>query len=133
MARAPALASFTAAALLLGAAAFAQPGALASSTPEQRAKLQTELMVEKLGLAPDQIPKVEAINLMYAKKMEPVLKGNEGPLVKLRAAKGIDQEKAADLEKVLSKQQYQQYLAAKEEMRQEVERRIAERRAGGAN
>jgi|SRR5262249_42596118 len=118
-----------AAALLIGSAAPAQER-LANSTPEMRAKIQTEFMTKKLGLKADQIPKVQEINLKYAQKMEPVLKGNEGPLVKMRAAKAIDQDKEAELGKVLSKEQYQQYLASKEEMREKLEQRIEEKRQG---
>ena len=133
MRRAPLLASIALLGLLLGAAASAQQDALVNSTPEQRAKLQTEFMVKKLGLQADQIPKVEAINLKSAQKMEPVLKGTEAPFVKLRTAKSINREKAAELEKVLSKDQYQQYLASREEMRQHLEQHIAEKRQGGGN
>ena len=118
-----------AAALLIGSAAPAQER-LANSTPEMRAKIQTEFMTKKHGLKADQIPKVQEINLKYAQKMEPVLKGNEGPLVKMRAAKAIDQDKEAELGKVLSKEQYQQYLASKEEMREKLEQRIEEKRQG---
>ena len=119
-------------ALLVAGAALAQER-LANSTPDMRAKIQTEFMTKKLGLKADQIPKVQEINLKYAQKMEPVLKGNEGPLVKLRAAKAIDQDKDAELERVLSKEQYQQYLASKEEMREKVEQRIEEKRQGAGN
>jgi len=118
-----------AAALLIGSAAPAQER-LANSTPEMRAKIQTELMTKKLGLKADQIPKVQEINLKYARKMQPVLKGNEGPLVKMRAAKAIDQDKEAELGKVLTQEQYQQYLASKQEMREQLEKRIEEKRQG---
>ena len=124
------IAVWFAAALLIGSAAPAQER-LANSTPEMRAKIQTEFMTKKLGLKADQIPKVQEINLKYAQKMEPVLKGNEGPLVKMRAAKAIDQDKEAELGKVLSKEQYQQYLASKEEMREKLEQRIEEKRGEG--
>jgi hypothetical protein len=65
--------------------------------------------------------------------MEPVLKGNDGPLVKMRTARAIDEQKGEALEKVLSKDQYQQYLASKEEMRQKVEQRIQEKQEGAGH
>ncbi|MFZ4520163.1 MAG: hypothetical protein ACOYNC_00580 [Bacteroidales bacterium] len=43
-------------------------------TPEERAKRQTEMMKENLSLTAAQEPKVSAINLKYAKKMEDVRK-----------------------------------------------------------
>jgi len=121
-----------AAALLVGGAALAQ-GRLADSTPEMRAKIQTELMTKKLGLKAEQIPKVQEINLKYAQKMDPVLKGNEGPLVKMRVAKAIDQDKEAELGKALTPEQYQQYLASKQEMREQLEQRIQEKKQGEAH
>ena len=85
------------------------------------------------ALKADQIPKVQEINLKYAQKMDPVLKGSEGPLVKMRAAKAIDQDKEAELSKVLTQEQYKQYLASKQEMREQLEQRIQEKRQGEAH
>jgi hypothetical protein len=103
---------------------------LKGSTPEQRAKIQDELMAAKLQLSAQQAPQVQAINLEYAQKMEPVIQGSEGPLVKLRSAKAIDQQKDAALQGVLSGEQFQKYLAAKQELRQKLEERVAAKRGG---
>lgn len=122
-------------ALLAYTGAIAQqiPPEIANSTPEQRAAAQTAAMEKKLSLTADQVPKVEAINLQAAQKMEPVLKGTEGPLAKLRTSKAVEQEKETALQGVLTPAQFQQFLAAREELKQAVEQRLKAKQAGGAS
>jgi hypothetical protein len=105
--------------------------ALMKSTPAERARVQTLVMKEKLHLTEQQIPKVEAINLQTAEKLEPVIKGNGGPFEKMRAARAAEQEKQTALQGVLTPQQFQDFLAAREEMRTKVEQRLAEKKAAG--
>jgi hypothetical protein len=121
------------AALLVAVAAeaSAQFGALENTTPEERAGIQTELMKAKLGLQPEQLSQVGALNLEYARKMEPVIHGSDGPFAKMRAAREIESQKEADLKKILSGDQFTLFLAGKEEMRQKFEQRMAEKTPGG--
>ncbi|HZO09312.1 MAG TPA: hypothetical protein VFC77_08035 [Myxococcota bacterium] len=121
-----------AATLLAGAAAAQDLSKLAGSTPAQRAAVQTEFMKTRLALGAEQVPKVEAINLKYAQQMQPILQGSEGPLMKLGAARRVDQAKDAELQGVLTPDQFQKYLAAKEEMRQHLEQKLMEKRQGAA-
>jgi len=97
---------------------------LKSSTPEERARLQTEMMKTKLSLTPDQTPKVAAINQKYAQRMEPIIKGQEGPLMRLRQMREVGQAKEAELKGVLSPEQFQKYLAEKQEMREKFEDKL---------
>jgi len=97
---------------------------LKSSTPEERARLQTEMMKVKLGLTPDQTPKVAAINQKYAQRMEPIIKGQEGPLMRLRQMREVGQAKEAELKGVLSPEQFQKYLAEKQEIREKFEDKL---------
>ena len=97
---------------------------LKNSTPEERARLQTEMMKVKLGLTPDQTPKVAAINQKYAQRMEPIIKGQEGPLMRLRQMREVGQAKEAELKGVLSPEQFQKYLAEKQEMREKFEDKL---------
>jgi len=97
---------------------------LKSSTPEERARLQTEMMKVKLSLTPDQTPKVAAINQKYAQRMEPIIKGQEGPLMRLRQMREVGQAKEAELKGVLSPEQFQKYLAEKQEMREKFEDKL---------
>lgn len=113
----------------LASAGRAQLDELKDTTPQQRAKAQTTFMKAKLGLSTEQIPKVEAINLKYAEKAEPVIKGDSGPFVKMRQMKEVNSEKESELQGVFSPDQFQKYLAAKDEMKEKVIEQL-ERRAG---
>jgi hypothetical protein len=121
----------------LGALGQAAPGAraqtekldkLRNTTPEQRAKIQDALMTQKLGLTDEQKPKVAALNLEYAKKIQPLIESGR-PLAQLREMRELNQEKEAALQKVLTPEQFKKYLAAKEEMRKKIEQRAVEKAA----
>jgi hypothetical protein len=128
-----ALGSLLAAGLLVAGGASAQgPDKLAGTTPEQRAGAQTAFMKAKLDLSAEQIPKVEAINLKYAQQMQPILESSERPLAKMGETRRVQQAKDAELQRLLSPEQYANYLAAKDEMRQHVEQKLIEKhKAGG--
>ena len=51
---------------------------------------------------------------------------------RMRAAKGIEEKKEAELKGVLSPDQFQKFLAGKDEMRDQLVQRIKEQRAHGA-
>jgi len=120
-------------ALLLAAAASAQDlQKLAGTTPAQRAAVQTEFMRTRLGLSETQQQKIAALNLKYAEQMQPILQGSDGPLMKMAAARRVDEAKDAELRGVLQPEQYQKYLAAKEELRQHLEQKLMERGQGGS-
>jgi hypothetical protein len=125
-----------AAVLLLSVSAAQAQGQmdkLKDTTPEERATLQTMMMKEKLALTPQQLPAVKQINLETATAMQPVITGSEGPLIKMRKAKGIEEQRDASLQKVLTPPQFQQWLAEKEAMRQKIEEKLMEKRQGGGN
>ena len=94
---------------------------LKDTTPAERAAAQTEMMKTKLALTPDQTPKISAINLKYAKEMDPVIKGSDGALMKVRKARRINSAKEGELKGVLTPEQFQKYLASKDEMREKFE------------
>jgi len=121
--------------LLFLAFAVSQPGRaqdkadmLKNSTPEQRAKMQTDLLQTKLGLDTNQVVKVQAINLAAAQKMDPVLKGDGGKLAKFRQMREIESTRDKDLKKVLTAEQYKQYEAAKEEIKEKMKERMQEKK-----
>jgi len=118
--RRPVAISIAIALMLCATAAFAQMEELRNSTPQQRAKLETAFMKMKLNLSRQQMERVLNINLKYAQQMDPIIKGNEGKLRKVRDASAINRAKDRDLQTVLSGDQYQAYLASKEEMRQRM-------------
>jgi hypothetical protein len=116
-------------ALSLPIVARGQLESLKNTTPEERAKIQTDLMKSKLDLTPDQVPKVSDINLKYAKKMEPIIKGSAGPFKEMREMRTINEEKEGELKTVLSADQFKKLQAMKDEMRKKFEERISNRAA----
>jgi hypothetical protein len=100
-----------------------------NSTPEQRAKMQTGMMKTKLNLDSAMGLKVYDINLKYAKKLDPVIKGDSKGFAKLREMKAIDADKDKELKATLTPDQYRQYEAAKEEMKEKMKERMQERKA----
>jgi len=119
-------------ALAIASRALAQDlAALKDTTPKERAMAQTAMMKEKLALTDAQVPAVDALNLKYAERMEPIIKGSEGPFMKMRDARKVEQDKEAELKTVLSPDQFQKFQAAKEAMRQQFAARLKEQRAKG--
>jgi hypothetical protein len=110
-----------AACLLIAGTVFAgELDALKNTSPAQRAKAQTAMMKEKLGLSEEQVAKVGALNLKYAEKMDPIIKGTEGTFMKARDARNVEQQKEDELKALLSPDQFQKFLAGKEEMREHL-------------
>lgn len=104
---------------------------LKNSTPKQRAEMQTMMMKNKLNLTRQQLPKVAKINLEAAQNMQPVFSGNEGPLVKMRTMRAVNQSKDAALQKVLTPDQFSQYQTMKEQMRSKIEQEMMQKGGGG--
>ncbi|MEA3412949.1 MAG: hypothetical protein U9R74_15620 [Pseudomonadota bacterium] len=90
------------------------------TTPEGRAAFQTHRMKNTLGLDQEQIDKVREINLKYARKVETTVGASEGELRKLEEMREIGEEKDRELKAILSADQYDKYLALKEEMREKM-------------
>jgi len=94
----------------------AQSKSLKDSTPEQRAKMQTEWMKTKLALNSSQTRQVYDLNLQYAKKNDPILQSNEGKMAKFKKLKAIQQEKSSVLSKILTDEQFKKYQEMKDQM-----------------
>lgn len=110
--------SFVAAAVMTMAFTHltAQSKSLKDSTPEQRAKMQTEWMKTKLALNSSQTRQVYDLNLQYAKKNDPILQSNEGKMAKFKKLKAIQQEKSSILSKILTDEQFKKYQEIKDQM-----------------
>lgn len=111
-------------ACLLPWAVAAQPG-----DPAERAERQTLLMQEKLSLSGKQLEKVRDINDRYAVKQADAWKLAAGDREAVREAMvALREEKNGELKKVLTTEQFQQYEALEQEMRNQ---RGQGRRPGG--
>lgn len=117
-------------ALLFSATAFSQDIAqtLKNRTPEEKAQGLTNIMKSKLNLDSVQTTKVQAINLKYALKMDPVMKGDGGKLAKFRQIREIQRSKDADLKAVFTADQYKQYQQIEEEMKDKVKEYMKDRK-----
>ena len=104
--------------MLSGQLAMAQnTSAMQDRTPQERARFQTEMMKNKFGLDSIQLNQVEAINLKYALKNEPVIKSGDNKLSKFRQLRSSQKEKEAELKKIFTAQQFKQYQALQDEMK----------------
>ena len=110
---------------VIASAVFAQPGfkQMRNTTPEDRAKTQTEFMKEELNLGKDQAEKVDEINLKYAKQIQEIITGSLGREERRNKIQEISQEKDKELKSVLSEEQYEKYLEARDEMRKKMRER----------
>ena len=129
------LRSIARAALVLAAlaapVAAADLDALKDTTPAERAKAQTAMMKMKLGLTEAEAAKVGTINLKYAERMEPIIKGTEGPLIRMKSMRGVEEAKEAELKGVLTGDQFTKFEASKEEMMEKLADQIRADRAKG--
>lgn len=98
----------------------AQKNKLKDSTPEQRAKMQTEWMTTKLNLNASQTQQISALNLQYARKNEPIIQSNSSKLSKFRKLKALQKEKSNMLSQILSEEQYKKYEDIKDHMIQNI-------------
>jgi len=119
--------------LLVGATVFAgELDSLKNTTPAERAAAQTAMMKSKLGLSDDQVSKIGALNLKYAEQMQPIIAGTEGPMMKMRDFRKVEDQKEAELKGVLSPDQFQKFQAMKEEMREQLMDKIQQQRNAGS-
>ena len=94
---------------------------LLNTTPAERAASQTRFMKAKLNLSPDVVAKVQAINEDYAEKIEPVLKGSSIGLFKMHDIKAILDQKDDTLRSILTPEQFDAYVNAKDELKQAMQ------------
>ncbi|QHV96930.1 hypothetical protein [Spirosoma endbachense] len=111
--------------VLISISSFAQRGQL--GTPEERATRQTTRMKEALNLSAEQETSVADINLKYAKQMQSLLETGGRNLKTARAAKSSMKSKDNELKEVLNKDQFNKYLALKEEMMSQMKERRQQR------
>lgn len=93
---------------------------LQDTTPEFRAEVQTKFMKRKLHLTEKQVRKVSALNLSYAEKIDPILKGPEGEFIKAAEIRRLEVEKEGALQEILSDEQFRTYLASRKELREKL-------------
>jgi hypothetical protein len=93
---------------------------LKAATPETRAKMQTDLMNTKLSLTAEQYKQVSAINLLYARKIEPIFRSDANRFSKYQKIKPLLDEKDEQLKAVFTAEQFKKYQDVKSEMMSEA-------------
>ena len=85
---------------------------------EDMSKMQTEMMKKELNLSDKQTTEVSAINLKFAKKMDEQRKNSDGDREAMHEEmEAMQEERNAELKKVLTEEQYEKMLAKEEEMK----------------
>lgn len=97
---------------------------LESTTPEERADIQTTLLTDKLTLTENQQDQLAKLNLKYAKQMEAVIKGGASKWKMYRTAKRFDREKDGELKVLLTPAQFSTYLNYKEQLRMDGKEKL---------
>jgi hypothetical protein len=98
---------------------------LKAATPEQRAKIQTDLMNTKLSLTADQYKQVSAINLFYARKIEPIFRSDANRFSKYQRIKPLLDEKDGKLKAVFTAEQFKNYQDVKAGMMSEARKAMS--------
>jgi hypothetical protein len=105
---------------------------LRQTTPEQRARIQTEFTKKQLDLTAPQLEKVTALDLEFARKADPILKGSSGLLKKHHELGALNAEKRQRLKEILSPEQFARYVKLEPELEQALYDGLkAEKTAGG--
>ena len=101
---------------------------LLATVPSQRADTQTRLLQRHLNLQGEQLEVIHQINLRYAEKAEPIIKGNQLKLLKLYSLRNIQQEKDQELQSLLSAEQFEHYREEKERLFEAFKRELIAQR-----
>jgi hypothetical protein len=105
---------------------------LRGTSPEQRARIQTEFAKQKLDLTAPQLEKVTALDLEFARKADPILKGSSGLLKKHHELGALNAEKRQRLKEILSPEQFARYVKLEPALEQALYDGLkAEKTAGG--
>jgi len=83
---------------------------------EERVEKQTELQAEKLQLNEEQREAMYDINLKYARKLKDI-RGEGRSFRTMRKLKSLGSDKEKEVKEVLTDEQYKEYQALQEEMR----------------
>lgn len=114
--------------MLAGQLVMAQHAlAMQDKTPQERAKFQTEMMRNKLGLDSLQLIQAQAINLKYALKNEPVIKSGDSKFSKFRQIRSSQKDKEAELQKIFTAAQYKQYQVLQQQMKAQLKEKRKDR------
>jgi hypothetical protein len=102
----------------------AQDAAFTTKAPQERAQWLTDWMERRLQLNAGQVKQVAAINLAYARRNEPILKGKADRATKWKQLQALQVQKDAEMKRVLTAQQFVQYSNAIAQLKKELKKYI---------
>ncbi len=89
---------------------------------EEMADKQTAQMVERLNLTPEQETTISAVNLRYAQEMKTIAQQGRS-ISTMKNMRAMNQRKTAEMEVLLSEEQFVEYEKMVEEMKAELRSR----------
>jgi hypothetical protein len=125
------LSTFLVPLFLVGFCATVYSQDTSSFSAEKYAAKLNEWMKTNLQLTSEQIPKVEEINLKYAKRLEALQAKTIPRRQKLDILKADDKDKEKELKNILTVDQFKKYQAKKNEIKKQMKENIKKKRAGG--
>jgi hypothetical protein len=99
-----------------------------SFSAEKHAAKLNEWMKTNLQLTSEQIPKVEEINLKYAKRLETLQKKTIPRRQKLDILKADDKAKEKELKEIFTVDQFKTYQAKKSEIKKQMKENIKKKK-----
>jgi len=109
------------------ALAMAQMEELKKSTPEERATMLTKMMQSELSLDEKATTAVSDINLKYAKEAQVLMDSSGTKFGKIMTFRKNGKAKDAELEGVLTPEQYSQYEQNKSAMQDTAKQKLKEK------
>ena len=88
----------------------------------------TDWMTTNLKLTDEQVPKVQDINVKYANMVDALRNSSQGKKQKMATLKNYDASKDKELKEVLTGDQFQTYLAKKDEMKKKFKGKMKSRK-----
>lgn len=107
------------------------PEELKTERIEAVAQKMTDQMATRLDLTPGQVTQVHGINLTFAQKAAPIVKGSGSKRSKLQALKPLGADRDSALQQVLSADQMTAFRNLQQENRKRMKQRYKARHAGG--
>lgn len=98
------------------------------ATPQERADKLTQWMKTNLQLNDNQALQVQGINIKYANKMDQLQKSSLSKQEKFQTLKADDAAKDKELKMVMTEQQFNTYLAKKDEVKKQMKMKMKERK-----
>ncbi|QTY26592.1 hypothetical protein [Flavobacterium sp. CS20] len=118
--------------LLWSCQSTAQRSKIRNASPEDIATKQTKYQSKRLDLSDNQTKQLKSINLKYAKELEAYREKDKSEH-SYEEVQTLKQKQNQEVKAILSEEQYQQYIALKNENQERLKKRREKRMKKGQN